>query len=328
MNDQLSKIVSLGVINDWALLPLKEELSKIEPVIKAECCPSSHLKKGCKNPKYDLNPELITYLLKRPSFDFSLPLGLISEGPSSLCLLGAQELSDEVKHFISAKVAGLNQLFSQANLLGSSQLGYSVEHVLEGLADLERNLPTPGGVPRLQGKREYYLGFAAARLVYRLIFGPQSYDLDNPAEGSAFDLLAGNDALTRRGAYPEILDITKLWWEMTNLPLVLMIWQKQEKTAVPPAVKAKILKAANLAQTKMKVEPSSYLPDIRPVDAKGHPIDLKQLWKSLSFHLSPKSMRSMLAFLYLSRSLEATSEADDLAIKMIRWQERTTEALL
>ena len=76
----------------------------------------------------------------------------------------------------------------------------------------------------------------------------------------------------------------------------------------------------------MKVEPSCYLPDILPLNAAGHGIDLSSLWKHLNYRLVAEDFLSLMLYLHFAKPLMKNPLDDDLfKIKMIRLQERRVQ---
>src|SRR5690606_19495079 len=129
-----------------------------------------------------------------------------------------------------------------------------------------------------------------------------SMDAPQASDVPVLELLIGDEALIRRPSYAAVIDLSEAWLELTGLPFVFAVWQKSKGT-LSPYWRECITEAAKLAQARMRVEPSVYLPDGEPGDILGHRIDLASYWKGISYHLGDAQMRGLLLFLCLARQL-------------------------
>jgi chorismate dehydratase len=144
--------------------------------------------------------------------------------------------------------------------------------------------------------------------------GDKPFGTDQPIE-----LLIGDEALEKRSQYSLVIDLGQAWWDITRLPFVFAVWQS--RAPVSPALKAKIIKASELAEMRMKLEPSVYFPEIMPLDASGRQLPLGDYWKLIDYRLGFEEIRGLVAFLYLAKHFRPVERSDQILLKMIRLQE-------
>jgi hypothetical protein len=328
------KKTKIGCLSDWSLLPLRTELEKFEPGLDLNINSLPQLRKAAVTDKQDIFPELCTNLIRKATVDLALPLGLAVKGPSPICYFGYNSLSPKMQEYLNKRIDAVQEIFQKAKVNESQHVASAVDFILDALEDLDAKMDGTFEAPALYFRRDYSVGQSVARIMYPLLFGRKALKtkLDAtpipPKEPTfAFDVLSGNDAVVRRASYNGVLDLSAIWHKMTNLPLVYLVWQKNDKSAMAPQHRQKMLKAAELAQARMKVEPSTYFPDILPLDLKGHEIDLSQYWKNLNYFLDAPGMRSVIVLVHLARAFERIENTDELRVKMIRWQDKVSKEL-
>ncbi|MGE0172284.1 MAG: hypothetical protein AB7T49_05850 [Oligoflexales bacterium] len=328
-----AKKTKVGCLSDWSLLPLRTELEKFEPGLDLNINSLPQLRKTAISEKQDIFPELCTNLIRKAAVDLALPLGLAVKGPSPVCYFGYHSLASKMQEYINNRIEAVQDIFQKAKVNDTPHVAAAVDYILDALDDLDARMEGVIEAPALFFRRDYSLGHSVARLMYPLLFGKKALKtrLDAPPLNNAkepalsFDVLSGNDAVVRRSSYSGILDLSAIWYKITLLPLVYLVWQKNDKGIVQSLHRQKILKAAELAQARMKVDPSIYYPDILPLDLKGHEIDLSQYWKNFHYHLDPQSMRSIIVLVHLARAFERIENTDELRVKMIRWQDKVSK---
>lgn len=265
-------------------------------------------------------------LLKNSEFELALPVGEVLSGPTSLAYLTMENCS-EFKAKLAPRIRELKEIFNQANIAKSDDLRQSAQFIWDASKTLAE--PRLNQVPYLNLNGGCGSYSTLARILYSLIFGSSAYETNEMRQGSGgslegheLELRQGNEALIKRSSFHSVIDLVELWTELTQLPFVASVLQKSRKNPKPGA-KQFVVKAAELAQAKMKVEPSSYLPDIPPLNSQKQNIDLSLMWKNINYRLVSEDFRSLLFYLQMARPLIKKSMDDDtFKIKMIRWQER------
>ena len=318
----------------WAFLPLKEELAKtsakndlrVEDVITIK----AHMQKN----EIDLAPCPSTCLFSNPNFELALPMGLSTKGSMHDAYIGFNESTFDLPLRISERIQQIKDIFYDTNIAGSSNLKMTTDLIWKRVAALPKiaDIKDP---PKLRFLNAGSPQIALARLFYRLIWGEESCstnDMYNTGMGSALngyigerlDLLSGNQGLLKKCNYPKVFDLGELWYELTGLPFVSSVWQKLKSntTTIP---KNRISQACELAQARMKVEPTSYYPEIMPQCTHEDEIDLGAYWKNISYKLGSNEIRGLLFFLQMIHPLEKQTHDESFTVKMIRWQERENE---
>jgi chorismate dehydratase len=171
---------------------------------------------------------------------------------------------------------------------------------------------------------------ALARVLYRLWFGESAYemraaDTGNVAANSALsmrrpmELLIGDEALMRKASFRVVIDLGEVWRELTDLPFVFAVWQTARR-AISPYWRQKILEAAEIAQARMRIEPTYYLGDLSAADVQGHTIDLASYWKVIQYRLTPAHFRGLALFLAMVRALAPEAYDEQAVVCITRWE--------
>lgn len=317
----------------WALHPLRFELDRMaggpRPVVMDEASilaglDSQELAVGLLSP---------LWLLRNPNLEIALSAGLLVRGASGSTLMGFQGSDVEgLKLEIKKRIRALQEIFLHANVAQSVNLKSAVQFICKAAGQLA--LPRLRTAPRLRCGSSTGTPMTLARVFYRLLFGESAFETNEmiayghggllgDVSDVQVDILAGNDALARRGQYAWELDLGDLWFQLTGLPLVVYAALKNARSVAPLPYKSKILQSLELAQARMKIEPSAYLPDVPPVTASGRTIDLASYWKHLGYRLGAEELKGLRLFLQLALPLEKRAiDEEQLSVKMLRWQER------
>jgi predicted solute-binding protein len=163
-----------------------------------------------------------------------------------------------------------------------------------------------------------------ARVLYRLWFGQRAFELNACSASQVrslrrpLELLIGDEALVRRSGFRAVIDIGEWWRELTDLPFVFAVWQSTTKKPLPPVWRQKIIEAAEIAQARMRMDPSYYLQDVQPVDASGRPLDLASYWKVIQYRLTPQHFMGLALFLALGRLVMPEQASDQAVVNIMR----------
>lgn len=317
---------SLACSKGWGLLPFIREYGKWDrSLLECERQGDAQDQLSAHNvPLAFCSPDR---LLKNHDLELAYPVGEVYDGPCGLAYF-TTENCDLLKQRLAGRMAALKEIFSQSAIRRNDDSRMVANQIWDAVRTLVD--PPSKRVPLL------FLGSKGgpyttlARVLYRLLFGAVAYESNERLQGSAgsfqpdrsMELKQGNEALAKRSQYHSVLDLIDLWHELTGMAFVGSVLQKSSRPSIPGS-KHHILKAAELAQVRMKVEPSIYLPDIMPLNSLGQGIDLSSIWKHLSYRLIGEDFKSLMLFLNLARPLITKPREDDVFnIKMIRWQER------
>ncbi|SME97003.1 MqnA/MqnD/SBP family protein [Pseudobacteriovorax antillogorgiicola] len=323
----------LGCSSGWTLVPFSREFEKQNPALVHRLGQEA-LSELLRDQDVSLVLCSPDRLIKDSEFELALPVGEVLVGSANLAYLTIENC-DEFKSKLSPRISALKEIFSQANLQKSDDLRAAAAYIWDASKSLAE--PRFKKIPflNLNGGCGSYASLA--RILYRLLFGANAYETNEMMQGSAasfkgyqgvcLDLKQGREGLTKRSQYHSVIDLVDLWMELTEMPFVASVLQKGKRSP-SQAAKQQVIQAAELAQARMKVEPSSYLPDIAPLNSQGQRIDLSGVWKQLNYRLVAEDFRSLMFYLHLAKPLLRKPMDDDaFKIKMIRWQEREASAI-
>lgn len=316
--------VSIGCQNSWSSHPLMMELNKCAPrfVVTKDDCAGLYRKLDQGDLHYAFCSSIS--LVRNADFEMALPVGVSVEGPSGLAIWGLGSTQSQLKETIDQRVKVLREIFRSAQVSKATDLKQALQNATELLSRLP--VPKLDGVPQLRLSTGASSWGTLSRILYKLIFGCEAYDslIRNPIDMSnpCIDFRVENEALQKRCAYSHLIDLSELWFRITELPFVSSVLQKRRKTCV---CRSQLSEASELAEMRMQVEPCNYLPDMLPRNCQQQQIDLGSVWKHLSYRLSPSDIRSLQIFLYLAKPLEKKCLADQaFTLSMMRWQQKET----
>lgn len=324
----------IGCSNSWSSHPLVQELEKYAPRFQLVRDDGAGLNRKLEQGEVAMAFCPSISLVRHADFEMALPVGVAVESGSSLALWGLSNHNMHLKNVIDARVEALREVFRWAQLHKTENLKQAMTVLHQGLA----NLP----VPRLENLPTMRLNASAsswnvlARVLYRLIFGAEAYDLlvriasssgtgtnwnGGGEDGPNLDLRIENEALQKRCSFRHYYDLGELWRTITGLPFVANVLQKNKRNTAN--CRSSLSEVLELAQMRMQIEPCNYLPDILPRNCQQQSIDLCSMWKGVHYRLGSEDLRGLLVFLALSKPVEKKSGEDDaFTLKMLRWQQR------
>ncbi|MCX6107193.1 MAG: hypothetical protein NTY08_15310 [Proteobacteria bacterium] len=317
----------LGWIPYWNLLPLRHELERASGhEIEFHRGHPAQVNRWLAEGKVQLAPSSSVCLVKNSQMEIAFPLGIASTGAVHSVYLG-----------FSHEESGLIEVIKQRQLLlreiirtgisrfetDARKAASFIYKAADQLPPLDPELAAPLAVTPTSATSTQL-----ARILYRLWFGETSYEQrasgTNPL-GAAMsprrpmELLIGDEALVKRPNYRAIIDLGDAWRELTDLPFVFAVWQTSRKT-MSPYWRQKIIEAAELAQARMRVEPSHYYPDPMVTDVHGRPIDLAGYWRCIQYRLGPAHFRGLALFLAMTRCLQPEAVDDQAIVNIMRWE--------
>lgn len=317
--------LQLGWIPYWNLAPLRFELERLAGhEIEFHKGHPSQVNKWLNEGRVSLAPSSSICLLKNSQLDIAFPLGIAATGAVHSVYLGLPREEGHLLEVIKTRQALLREIFRQGQSRFETDARKLASFIFKAAAtlppvDLEMAPPlvvTPASATSTN----------LARVLYRLWFGESAYELRASesaplglSERRPLELLIGDEALAKRSTYRSTIDLGEAWRDLTDLPFVFAVWQTSKKT-LSPHWRQRILEAAELAQARMRVEPSHYFPDIPPTDVNGRPIDLSAYWKTIQYRLGPAHFRGLALFLSLTRQLQPFQVDDQAVVNLMRWE--------
>ncbi len=322
--------LKVGCQSYWSSHPLVVELERSTPGL-------SFVRDDCAGLFRRLEAGEVDYafcssisLLRNNDFEMAFPLGVSHRGPGHAAVWGLSNAQAHVLSYIHERTATLREQFRATQLAKTENLKQGIRSFRELF--LATPVPRLELVPLMRMSTGSSSWSCLSRLLYRLIFGVDAYNslvlaqnvLSSPQDlgDDGIELRIENDALQKRCSFPHVVDLAQVWREITGLPFVSTILQKNRRF---PEVFApsRFSECLELAQMRMQVEPCTYYPDILPRNTQQQAIDLCTLWKGLGYRLDHDDLRSLLIFLYFCKPLEKKSLEDEVfTLKMLRWQQR------
>lgn len=321
--------LALGWIPYWNLAPLRYELQRVaNKKINFHLGSPTLVNRWLGQGKVSIAPCSSVCLLKNPSYEMALPLGIASNGGVGSVYIGFHHEDAHLLEGIKRRQKKLKEVFHQ----GIYRYGSDVRKAASYIWQASRELPLPDVdvPPPLSLTPASATSAVLSRILYRLWFGEAAFEAHvaesgNVASGKALsirrpmELLIGDEALIRRASFPMVIDLGESWRELTGLPFVFAVWQLAQQP-LHQNWRQRILEAAALAQARMKVDPSVYLPDLPSTDVMGHMIDLAAYWKNIHYRLGPKHFRGLLLYLCLARCLSPGMVDAAAVARLMRWE--------
>ena len=319
------KPLKLGWIPYYNFRPLMKELSRVQSSeIEIKNGHPAAINRLLAEGSIDLAPCSSVCLAFLPENEMSIPYGMVSKGKVQSVYIGLRHEHQYIYEFIEERTLLLKTLWHSFFL--SEDIRTSTDKIWSQLIQL------PGAVflpPQLKLTGNSASSSVLSRLLYIMWFGHRNY-LESAEHGrisetpfgtdTSIELLIGDEALERRSQFPFIIDLGQNWWDITGLPFVFAVWQSRGPLGGNPFI-SKLTKAADLAEIRMKLEPSFYYPEVSPLDHAGRQIALAEYWKHISYRLGQEEFMGLLAFLGLARLFRPVERSDQILLKMVRLQE-------
>ena len=315
--------ITMGWIPYWNLLPLRYELERYyEGNINFKNGHPVSVNKWLRDGTVQIAPCSSVGLLNEPGQQMALPLGVTATGAVGSVYIGFHHEDTEPLQMIKARRQELQKIFKQVIGIYGTDVRRTAKAIWDGVGQIPA--PNFGSLLPLSVTPNSATSAALARMFYRLWFGDKAFERQAaPSPGAPvarslserrpMELLIGDEALIKRNRYPVVIDLGEAWYELTGLPFVYAVWQ-QRHTVLRDPWRQRILVAAELAEAKMAVEPSSYFPDLAPTDTRGHAIDLGNYWRRIRYRLNSQNLKGLALFLALARHMDAEISEDEGAV--------------
>lgn len=267
-------------------------------------------------------------LINNIGIDMALPIGLVVREACGLAYF-VSDRSDEIREALQPRIKAIGALFESLAPHKTENMRAVADAIWEALPELP--VADLKHVPHVRFCQQG-TGFAAlGRIMYRLLFGEAACEANHLLQSrkelceqdseACLALHQGNKGLLNRCQYRRGINLLSLWNDWTKLPFVASVMQRSKRSCLNYSQTA-VLKAAELAQVKMKVEPCTYFPDLIPKNSYGQALDLAGLWKHISYRLRPEDFKSLLLFLNLDRHLDKHLDSQSVNLKLLRWQQK------
>lgn len=319
--------LKIGWIPYWNLLPLQYELTRtlgreLELFNGSPAQVNTMLSEG----QVVVAPCSSVCLVKNANHEISMPIGVAANGPVQSVYLGIRE-DNGVYETVRKRQYLLKEVFATASQKYSGNVRKTSEAIfnLASTLETEKLAYTPGLCVTPASATSTNL----AKVLYRLWFGSAAYELmveRRISRGNGrgdytcdMELLIGDEALQKRSQYRYLIDLSEVWKELTGLPFVFAVWQCTGK-GLTPGLKQKIVEAADLAQARMRIEPSVYLQDHTVSDIQGRPIDLAAYWRLIQYRLTASHFRGLALYLSLVRMLNPSMVSENALTNIMKWE--------
>ncbi len=321
-----SPLVPVGWISYWNLLPLRYEIERHfgpEQIELHRGHPST-VNRWLAEGRVLVAPSSSICLLTQPHNEIAVPLGIAAFGPVLSVYLGLHQDDGDVLELIRSR----NQALREGFRAGVARFGHDARKLTAQLWAVSDSLPPipPDSLPPLQATPASAASNMFARILYRLWFGEAAY-ARNAAEGAhtssrrrPIEIQIGDEALLKRSSYRTVVDLGEVWRELTNLPFVFAVWQTNGKRPLPKEIKHRLMEAAEIAQARMRVEPSSYMPD----NTQG--VDLAAYWKVIQYRLDATHFMGLALYLSMARRLSPALSCDQAVVSIMRWEQAAQNA--
>lgn len=319
--------LQLGWIPYFNLVPFRAELerlagSELELMRGVPAQVNRWLSEG----KVSIAPCSSICLLRHSHHEIAFPLGVAASGQVSSVYIGLHHEDAGLVELIKTRQQMLREIFraGEKRDLDARRLADLVFKMSSTLPPVESDLPPPLIVTPASATSA-----TLGRILYRLWFGETAYET-RAAQGNMsrtvmltdrrpMELLIGDEALAKRPQFRAIIDLGEAWRELTDLPFVFAVWQKTRHSP-SPQWRQRIFEAAEIAQARMRVEPSHYLPDMPATDVQGHNLDLAGYWKLIQYRLGPQHFKGLALFLALARNLAPALVDHQGVVNITRWE--------
>ena len=333
-----SSPLELGWITYFNLLPLRLEIERtLGPDVKWLKGQPTQVNRWMNEGRVSLAPCSSVCLLKNSQLDIAMPLGVSSWGPVASVYLSFHLEDMASWELIRQRHDMLREIFRLAQSRCDSDARKCADTIFRGADELP---PVPlEAIPPIQLTPASATSAALLRVFFRLWFGASAYESrlapvmsQSQSSSPSFtdrrpcELLIGDEALAKRPLYRAILDFGEIWRDLTDLPFVFAVWQMSRKT-LSPYWRQKLLEAAEIAQARMRVEPSHYLPERPFLDVNGKPVDLPAYWKLIHYRMTPQHFKGLALFLALVRNLSPEQFDHQAVVNMTRWENLGTQTL-
>lgn len=316
--------LKVGMIPFWNLVPFKQELLRDRNLsIDMKLGNPTSINKWLQEGEIHLAP-CSSICLNQPGFEMALPLGVASDGFVRSVYLGLQNEHLPFLELLSTRIPKIRAIFDSTQ----TSLDFNARNIAQRVCEALKDLPSIplNECPPLKFPNSSASSVALSKILYMFWFGYDAFKFMSarnfaPLSGGQkpIELLIGDEALVHQNTFVKTIDLGQFWKDLSGLPFVFAVWQS--KGLCLNGWRRKILEVGDLAEQKMRVEPTDYLPTLPPLDNTGNPIPLIEYWREIKYRLGVEEFRGLLIFLCLARKLSEQPLDNETAVKLLRWQE-------
>jgi len=317
--------LKVGMIPFWNLVPFKQELLRDRNLnIDMKLGNPTSINKWLQEGEIHLAP-CSSICLNLPGYEMALPLGVASDGFVRSVYLGLQNEHLPYLELLTHRIPKIREIFNSAT---QSHLEFNARQLAQRVTEALKELPSIplNECPSLKFPNSSASSIALSKILYTFWFGHDAFKFMcarnfAPLSGTQkpIELLIGDEALIHHKTYAKTIDLGQFWKDLTGLPFVFAVWQS--KGLCLNGWRRKILEVGDLAEKRMRVEPTDYLPTLPALDANGNALPLIEYWREIKYRLGPEEFRGLLVFLCLARKLSEQALDNEIAVKLLRWQE-------
>ena len=326
---QPQPLLNLGWIPYWNLLPFRKEFERAK--LSHFSIKSGHptaVNQWLTSGQVHLAPCSSVCLVQNPQLEMAIPLGVASNGETDSVYWGLTAEHLPLVNIIWERARELRETYWTGINEGSYDSRQLASKIWESCERYSLPFQTP--LPSLNLTQNSASSSTLSQILYCLLFGFEAYKTmmsqssfasqDTP---TPIELVIGDEALMRKSSFHKVIDLGSLWKEITGLPFVYAVWQS--KGAFLNGWRRKIMEIGELSEAKMRIDCASYLPTTPILDNLGQEILLADYWKKIYYKLGAKEYKGLLLFLCLARHFKNTPLDSNLLVKLMRWQELTTQ---
>ncbi len=315
----------MGWIPYWNLWPLKCELAKHGfNFSQTPAGDPTQINKWLQEGKIQLAPCSSVCLIKNAKQEMALPLGVVADGEVKSVYLGFLPEQEELYEQIMRRQRAVEELFTDGIRLYRNNSREFAQFIKEKI-DSQESMKIDH-VPMIKMTPNSESSSILSRLLFKLWFPRETYQLmlqyeklrASNTHAAELELVIGDEALYRRAQFSHIIDLGALWKKMTDLPFVFAVWQTNTKNI--KIDKKLVLELAEIAENRMRIEPTYYMPSPIPKAFDGQGISLAEYWKNIYYRIGPKEMQGLITYLCLVRSFDLVETNQSFLSKIIRWQ--------
>ncbi len=308
----------LGWIPYLNLLPFYSELSRsVGDSIKFISGHPSTVNRWLAEGVVDLAPASSIAMLRDPKLKMAVPIGIASEGPVQSVYIGLHPEHRDFYEFIQFRQQTLSSMFREC--VETWDLEFDVQK-LRRFAN--ESLPE-AQVPNLRLTPASAASAALTEVLLYLWCGDecaaetmalagQSQNLGewkHASQSRPMELVIGDEALKRRHEFWQVLDLGRVWHELTGLPFVFGLWQTTDN-ALPKELLDVVMQAATIAERKMRTSPEIYFPVDLPVALDGAAVDLRSYWNVIQYGLTLRHLKSLSIYYRLVADIRKSGSQD------------------
>ena len=314
-----NKKLSIGWVDYWNLLPMRIELERLwRQEMHLVLGTPRQINKKLLSRAIDLSPSSSVCLLSSVNLEMVLPLGVFSNGAVRSVYLGFQKRDVELVKLIEAR----NDTLSQQCQNTVASFGHNYRELARYIYNEAKTNTLAIPPPAFKLSPHSASSNALLHIFYLLWFGADNYEhfISHPRTTDHYTghLQIGDEALLNTKMYHYKLDLGEIWKKITGLPFVYSVWQAH--SPLERLWRQRLLSAAELATTKMRVDPNSYLPEA----GKGaENIDLINYWQGIFYQLKEKEFNGLYLFLNMYRLLPNVGidlQNNANSSKFMRWE--------